>query len=105
MDFNDLLVGDSPRLEKPSSKTTITIESVPTKDTIPTVVRVSKEEASKFNVGDAINLNLSGTIKSMRDASTNDQARKEVDIELAGPTISSVASNPADFEMAKMMDN
>lgn len=105
MDFNDLLVGDNPKPEAPSSKTTIVIESVPTKDTIPTVVRVSKEEASKFNVGDAINLNLSGTIKSMRDASMNDQSNKKIDIELSDPTISSVAMNPADFEMQKMVDN
>lgn len=101
MDLNDLLIGDKNPPEA-GTKTTVTIESVPTKESIPTVVRVSKEEASKFQVGDSISLNLEGQVKAVRDASMNDEANKFVDVELAGPTISSVAMNAADYEMKRM---
>lgn len=82
----------------------IVIEGNPTKDTNPTIIRVTKEEAMKHRIGDPININLSGNIKAMIDVSMSDQANKFVDIELAGPEISSVAMSPADFEMKRMAE-
>lgn len=81
----------------------IVVEATPTKDADPTIVRISHEEASKFRVGDPIDLHLSGTVKSIRDVSMNDQPNKMAEIELSSPEISSVAMNPADFEMKRQI--
>jgi len=93
------------RVDSEAIKATIQIEVSPTKDSeTPTVVRTSQEDAAKFHVGDPIDVHLSGNVRAIRNVSKSDQRQRMVEIEIEGPEITSLAMNPADFEMKRMVD-